>query len=184
MSSKAFRVFNKRTRRIEENLHIEFLENKAIVQGAGPNWLFDIDSLTKSMNYMLVDAGTNSTNLSGSGNPNSTASTFDPSAEQMETLIVESPIPTVSSLVLTACLNDSSKTSSEARLVSKRVANQDETQSLDNILSLTNRFDEILGVSTSSDEITGVEADIRNMETSISASPTPTLHQKIGPALL
>nr|GFC59246.1 ribonuclease H-like domain-containing protein [Tanacetum cinerariifolium] len=65
MSSKAFRVFNKRTRRVEENLHVEFLENKGIEQGAGPNWLFDIDSLTKSMNYVPVDAGTNSTNLSG-----------------------------------------------------------------------------------------------------------------------
>nr|GEW31143.1 retrovirus-related Pol polyprotein from transposon TNT 1-94 [Tanacetum cinerariifolium] len=77
----------------------------------------------------------------------------------METLIVESPIPTVSSPVLTACVNDSSKPSSEARLFSKRVANQEETPSLDNILSLTNRFDDILGVSTSSDEIIGVKAD-------------------------
>nr|GFC17923.1 putative ribonuclease H-like domain-containing protein [Tanacetum cinerariifolium] len=34
----------------------------------------------------------------GSRNPNSTASTFNPLAEQMETLTVESPIPTVSSL--------------------------------------------------------------------------------------
>nr|GEW02893.1 ribonuclease H-like domain-containing protein [Tanacetum cinerariifolium] len=65
MSSKAFRVFNKRTRRVEEDLHIEFLENKAIEKGTSPNWLFDIDSLTKSMNYVPVDAGTNSTNLSG-----------------------------------------------------------------------------------------------------------------------
>nr|GEZ61131.1 hypothetical protein [Tanacetum cinerariifolium] len=65
MSSKAFRVFNKRTRMVEENLHVEFLENKAIEQGVGPNWLFDIDSLTKSMNYVPVDACTNSTNLSG-----------------------------------------------------------------------------------------------------------------------
>nr|GEZ09169.1 hypothetical protein [Tanacetum cinerariifolium] len=65
MSSKAFRVFNKRTRRVEENLHVEFLENKAIGKGAGPNWLFDIDILTKSMNYVPVDAGTLSTNLSG-----------------------------------------------------------------------------------------------------------------------
>nr|GFD16732.1 ribonuclease H-like domain-containing protein [Tanacetum cinerariifolium] len=32
MSSKAFRVFNKRTRRVEENLHVEFLENKGIEQ--------------------------------------------------------------------------------------------------------------------------------------------------------
>nr|GEY81381.1 ribonuclease H-like domain-containing protein [Tanacetum cinerariifolium] len=65
MSNKAFRVFNKRTRRVEENLHVEFLENKVIEQGAGPNWLFDIDSLTKSINYVPVDAGTISTNHSG-----------------------------------------------------------------------------------------------------------------------
>nr|GFA17876.1 hypothetical protein [Tanacetum cinerariifolium] len=65
MSSKAFKVFNKRTRRVEENLHVEFLENKAIKKCVGPNWLFDIDSLTKSMNYVPVDAGTNSTNFSG-----------------------------------------------------------------------------------------------------------------------
>nr|GFC35560.1 retrovirus-related Pol polyprotein from transposon TNT 1-94 [Tanacetum cinerariifolium] len=64
MFSKAFSMFNKRTRRVEENLHVEFLENNVIEQGAGPNWLFDIDSLTKSMNYVPVDAGTNSTNLS------------------------------------------------------------------------------------------------------------------------
>nr|GFC69721.1 hypothetical protein [Tanacetum cinerariifolium] len=95
----------------------------------------------------------------GSGNPNPTDSTFNPPAEQMETLTVESPILTVSSPVPTACLNDSSEPSSEARLVSKRVANQEETPSLDNILSLTNRFDDILKVSTSSDEIIGVEAD-------------------------
>nr|GFC91684.1 hypothetical protein [Tanacetum cinerariifolium] len=58
--------------------------------------------------------------------------------DQIETLIVESLIPTVSSPVLTACLNDSPEPSSEARLISKRVANQEETPSLDNILSLTN----------------------------------------------
>nr|GEV15621.1 hypothetical protein [Tanacetum cinerariifolium] len=40
-------------------------ENKAIEKGSGPNWLFDMDSLTKSMNSVLVDAGTISTNLSG-----------------------------------------------------------------------------------------------------------------------
>nr|GFB76254.1 hypothetical protein [Tanacetum cinerariifolium] len=184
MSSKAFRVFNKRTRRVEENLHVEFLENKAIEQGDSPNWLFDIDSLTKSLNYVPVDAGTNSTNFlgtkdaanqevkknesslryivlpnwahdallestlskpyeesssqvpDGSGNHNPTDSTFNPPAEQMETLTVESPIPTVSSPVPTACLNNSSEPSNE---------------------------------------IIRVEADVSNMETSISASPTPTL---------
>nr|GFA82424.1 retrovirus-related Pol polyprotein from transposon TNT 1-94 [Tanacetum cinerariifolium] len=184
MSSKAFRVFNKRTRRVEENLHVEFLENKAIEKGSGPNWLFDIDSLTKSMNYVPVDAGTITTNLSGtkdaarqevkkdvsylryialpnwahdallefsssqpqdhcstevpegSGNSYLTASTSNPPADQIEILKVETPIPTVSSSIPTAYSTDSQELSSDARLISKRVANQVETPSLDNILSL------------------------------------------------
>nr|GFC76190.1 ribonuclease H-like domain-containing protein [Tanacetum cinerariifolium] len=170
MSSKAFRVFNKRTRMVEENLHVEFLENKAIEKGTGPNWLFDIDYLTKSMNYVPVDAVPE-----GSGNPNPTASISNPPADQMETLTVETHIPTVSSPVLTAYSTDSQEPSSDARLISKRVSNQEETPSLDNILSLTNRFEDILRVTTNSAESNGVEADISNMETAITASPTPTL---------
>ncbi|GKB83709.1 putative ribonuclease H-like domain-containing protein, partial [Tanacetum coccineum] len=56
LSSKAFRVYNTRTRRVEENLHIGFLENKPMIEGNGPKWLFDIDSLTQSMNYVPVTA--------------------------------------------------------------------------------------------------------------------------------
>ncbi|GKC76504.1 putative ribonuclease H-like domain-containing protein, partial [Tanacetum coccineum] len=58
LSSKAFRVYNTRTKRVEENLHIGFLENKPMIEGNGPKWLFDIDSLTQSMNYVPVAAGT------------------------------------------------------------------------------------------------------------------------------
>nr|GEX47041.1 putative ribonuclease H-like domain-containing protein [Tanacetum cinerariifolium] len=66
LSSKAFRVFNKRTKKIEENLRVDFLENKSIEKGTGPDWLFDIDTLTNSMNYVpVVVAGTSSTNISG-----------------------------------------------------------------------------------------------------------------------
>ncbi|GJS13726.1 putative ribonuclease H-like domain-containing protein [Tanacetum coccineum] len=61
LCSKAFRVYNTRTRRVEENLHIGFLENKPMIEGNGPKWLFDIDSLTQSMNYVLVTAGIIST---------------------------------------------------------------------------------------------------------------------------
>ncbi|GKB65547.1 retrovirus-related pol polyprotein from transposon TNT 1-94 [Tanacetum coccineum] len=61
VNSKAFRVFNSRTRKVEENMHIKFLENKSNVVGSGPEWLFDIDSLIKSMNYKPVTAG-NQTN--------------------------------------------------------------------------------------------------------------------------
>nr|GEZ41911.1 hypothetical protein [Tanacetum cinerariifolium] len=59
--SKAFRVFNSRTRIIQETLHVNFLENKHNVAGTGPTWLFDIDSLTRTMNYQPVQAG-NQTN--------------------------------------------------------------------------------------------------------------------------
>nr|GEV35241.1 ribonuclease H-like domain-containing protein [Tanacetum cinerariifolium] len=56
LNSKAFRVYNLRTRKVEENLHIRFLEDKHIVVGHGPKWLFDIDMLTTSMNYVPVTA--------------------------------------------------------------------------------------------------------------------------------
>nr|GEZ57102.1 hypothetical protein [Tanacetum cinerariifolium] len=49
--SKAFRVFNSKTRIVQETLHVNFMENKPNVTGAGPAWLFDIDSLTQQMNY-------------------------------------------------------------------------------------------------------------------------------------
>ncbi|GJT69374.1 hypothetical protein Tco_1028660 [Tanacetum coccineum] len=38
-SSKAFRVYNKRTKRVEENLHINFLKDQPNVAGTGPNWI-------------------------------------------------------------------------------------------------------------------------------------------------
>nr|GEX34875.1 hypothetical protein [Tanacetum cinerariifolium] len=238
MTSKAFRVFNNRTKRVEENLHVDLLENKPIEKGSGPNWLFDIDSLTNFMNYVpVVVAGTNSTNFSGtkeaagqdmkkdvsslryivlqnwfykahlesstsnaqdacnadapesSRNSNSTATSTNPPADHMETLAVETLILTLSSPVLTACLNDSLEPSSDTRLISKRVTSHDDTPSLDNILNLTNRFGDIIGVTTNSDESNGVTADLGNMKYNISASPTLTLkiykdhpkNQIIGP---
>nr|GFA85065.1 hypothetical protein [Tanacetum cinerariifolium] len=115
---KAFRVFNKRTRRVEENLHIEFLENGAIEKGTKDAAYQEVKKDVSSLRYIVL--------------PN---------------------------WAHDALLESSSK----------------ETPSLDNILSLKNRFEDILGVTTSSDETIEVEADVSNMETSISASPTPTL---------
>ncbi|GJS61267.1 ribonuclease H-like domain-containing protein [Tanacetum coccineum] len=65
INSQAFRVFNTRTRKVEENLHITFLENKPNVAGSGPGWLFHIDLLKNSMNYEPVTAG-NQTNRNAS----------------------------------------------------------------------------------------------------------------------
>ncbi|GKA72803.1 ribonuclease H-like domain-containing protein [Tanacetum coccineum] len=73
-SSKAFRVYNKRTKRVEENLHINFLEDQPNVTRTGPNWMFNLDFLTNSMNYIPVsienqvnmDAGTQDSYVGGS----------------------------------------------------------------------------------------------------------------------
>nr|GEY16905.1 putative ribonuclease H-like domain-containing protein [Tanacetum cinerariifolium] len=65
MNSKAFRVFNSRTRIVEETLHVTFLENKPNVAGSEPTWLFDIDTLTKSMNYKPIVAGNQSDGSAG-----------------------------------------------------------------------------------------------------------------------
>ncbi|GJW20239.1 putative ribonuclease H-like domain-containing protein [Tanacetum coccineum] len=65
VNSKAFRVFNSRTRIVEETLHITFLENKPNVVESGPTRLFNIDTLTKSMNYKPVIAGNQSNGNAG-----------------------------------------------------------------------------------------------------------------------
>nr|GEV42498.1 putative ribonuclease H-like domain-containing protein [Tanacetum cinerariifolium] len=65
VSTKAFRVFNSRTHIVQETLHVNFLENKPNVAGSGPTWLFDIDTLTKTMNYQPVTAGNRSNPSAG-----------------------------------------------------------------------------------------------------------------------
>nr|GFC56880.1 ribonuclease H-like domain-containing protein [Tanacetum cinerariifolium] len=37
-------------------MHVNFMENKPNVAGSGPAWLFDVDSLTRTMNYHPVIA--------------------------------------------------------------------------------------------------------------------------------
>nr|GFC45058.1 hypothetical protein [Tanacetum cinerariifolium] len=53
-ANKAFRVFNSRTRIVQESLHVNFMENKPNVASSCPAWLFHIDSLTQTMNYHPV----------------------------------------------------------------------------------------------------------------------------------
>nr|GEY75908.1 putative ribonuclease H-like domain-containing protein [Tanacetum cinerariifolium] len=65
MNSKAFRVFNSRTRIVQETLHVNFLENKPNVAGTGPTWLFDIDSPTRTMNYQPITVGNQSNPSAG-----------------------------------------------------------------------------------------------------------------------
>ncbi|GJR81428.1 putative ribonuclease H-like domain-containing protein [Tanacetum coccineum] len=60
LNSEAFRVFNSRTRIVEENLHIRFSESTPNDVGSGLDWLFDIDALTRTLNYEPIVTGTQS----------------------------------------------------------------------------------------------------------------------------
>nr|GFB51087.1 ribonuclease H-like domain-containing protein [Tanacetum cinerariifolium]GFB51113.1 ribonuclease H-like domain-containing protein [Tanacetum cinerariifolium] len=65
LNSKAFRVFNSRTRIVEENLHIRFSENTTNVVRSRPDWLLDIDALTRIMNYEPIVADPKSSHDDG-----------------------------------------------------------------------------------------------------------------------
>ncbi|GKF02445.1 putative ribonuclease H-like domain-containing protein, partial [Tanacetum coccineum] len=86
-NSKAFRVFNSRTRIVEKNLHVKFGEETPNIVGNRPNWLFDIDAQTKSMNYEPVVAGNQSNGIAHTkeyGNTSKARDTKDPENEDSE----------------------------------------------------------------------------------------------------
>ncbi|GKE40885.1 putative ribonuclease H-like domain-containing protein, partial [Tanacetum coccineum] len=100
LNSKAYMVYNLVTKRVEVNLHVNFLEDKPNVKGVGYRWMFDIDYLTDSMNYILVSlenqanphAGTSEvTNSAGnSQTPNDNAS--EEKDDDAELIVVPSAV--------------------------------------------------------------------------------------------
>ncbi|GJT63205.1 putative ribonuclease H-like domain-containing protein [Tanacetum coccineum] len=100
LNSKVYRVYNLVTKRVEVNLHVNFLEDKPNVKGVGYRWMFDIEYLTDSMNYIPVSlenqanphAGTSEvTNSAGtSQTPNANAS--EEKDEDAELIVVPSAI--------------------------------------------------------------------------------------------
>ncbi|GKA58718.1 ribonuclease H-like domain-containing protein [Tanacetum coccineum] len=81
-NSKAFKVFNSRTRLVEENLHVKFNDNTPNIAGSGPKWLFDIDAVTKSINYEPVVAGNQSMVMQVQSSKDSSDDGFKPSGEE------------------------------------------------------------------------------------------------------
>ncbi|GJY24833.1 putative ribonuclease H-like domain-containing protein [Tanacetum coccineum] len=55
LSSKAFRVYNTRTKKVEENLHVGFLENKSMLEGKGAQG--DLNADTSYFDSLLKDVG-------------------------------------------------------------------------------------------------------------------------------
>ncbi|GJZ72675.1 putative ribonuclease H-like domain-containing protein [Tanacetum coccineum] len=55
-NSKGFRVYNRVTRKVQDCLHVNFLENQMNQKGKGPDWMFDLDILF-FMNYFPFQFG-------------------------------------------------------------------------------------------------------------------------------
>ncbi|GKA12814.1 ribonuclease H-like domain-containing protein [Tanacetum coccineum] len=181
LNSKSFRVFNIRTRIVEENLHIRFSESTPNVVGSGPDWLFGIDALTRIMNFEPIVIGTLSNGFAStkaSDNAGQTSKetrrgkdyillplwTADPPLEKDEVHDQEknddvnstNKVNTVSSTVNIAGINELNVVSSDEFLDDLDMPTLEEID------------------YSSNDKDVGAEADMNNLNTTIPVSLIPT----------
>nr|GEV08080.1 ribonuclease H-like domain-containing protein [Tanacetum cinerariifolium] len=112
ISSKANRVYNLVSRKIEETMNLIFLENKPFVAGTSQAWMFDTNYLTDSLNYSRVSS-TNLTAGSQGAKPYNAGSQEDDSDsdDEPDVLIIHStPTPVVPIVDEATTQNDGTKT--------------------------------------------------------------------------
>ncbi|GJT64711.1 putative ribonuclease H-like domain-containing protein [Tanacetum coccineum] len=180
LNSKAFKVFNSRTRIVEENLHIRFSESTPNALGSGPDWLFDIDALTRIMNYEPIVAGTQSngfasTKASDNADPKSSHDDRSKPSSDDGNKVDEDPRKD------SEC-NDQEK---EYNVNSTNTVNATDTNEVNTVggkTSIELPFDPNMSALEDvsifdflrDDDDVGAEADINNLDTTIQVSPIPT----------
>nr|GEX59182.1 retrovirus-related Pol polyprotein from transposon TNT 1-94 [Tanacetum cinerariifolium] len=176
-ASKAFRVFNSRTRIVHETLQINFLENQPNVARSGPTWLFDIDTLTQSMNYQPVVAG---------NQPNSSAGI----QENLNACKVGKEIVSTQQYMLLSLCSTGSKDPQNTDVDATFDVKENEVNSASapittvepnstnstNSFNAAGPFDNVVSPNFEIDDEVdvGAEVDFSNLEISIAASPIPT----------
>ncbi|GJZ51426.1 putative ribonuclease H-like domain-containing protein [Tanacetum coccineum] len=190
-NSKVYMVFNNRTRIVEENLHVKFSEETPNIAGNGPNWLFDINAITISMNYKLVVA-----EYQTNGNVG-TKENID-AGQDGKKIVPDQKYILLPFLTSGPSLSKNSEVpnTEEPRVNQENDANVNNTNNI-NIVSLTisaadienNAVDEniVYGciddpnmpnleeiVYSDDDEEVGAEADMNNLATNVPVSPIPT----------
>ncbi|GJV39070.1 putative ribonuclease H-like domain-containing protein, partial [Tanacetum coccineum] len=172
LNSKAFRVFNSRTRIVKENLHIRFRENIPNVVGSEPDWLFNIDALTITMNYEPIVIGTL---FNGFADPKSSQDDGSKPSSDDGKKVHDDPREESES-------NDQEKDDNVKSTNNVNAASINEVIVVSEIMSIELPNDpnmpaledvSILEFS-SNDEDVGSEADINNMDTTIQVRPIPT----------
>nr|GEW16132.1 hypothetical protein [Tanacetum cinerariifolium] len=169
--NKAFRVFNSRTKIVEENLHIRFSESTPNVVGSASDWLFDIDALIKIMNYEPIVADPKSSNDDGSkpSSDNEKKVDEDPrkenecnDQEKKDNVNITNNVTTVSSTVNTAGTN-------RVNAVGENISIELQFDPNMSALEYVSTFD-----FSRDDEHDGAVADMNNLDTTIQVSPIPT----------
>ncbi|GJS30719.1 putative ribonuclease H-like domain-containing protein [Tanacetum coccineum] len=184
-NSKAYKVFNSRTRIVEENLHVKFSEETPNITGNRPNWIFDMDALTISMNYKPVIAR-NQTNSNAGTKENIDA------GQARKKIVPDQEYILLPLLTFDPSLSKSSKDSPDARFKPSReeekidsehpenkdskVPNTEEprvNQEQDANVNITNNINTVslTIVYYDDDEEVGTEADMNNLATTVPVSP-------------
>ncbi|GJR70801.1 putative ribonuclease H-like domain-containing protein [Tanacetum coccineum] len=188
LNSKAYRVYNLVTKRVEVNLHVNFLKEKTNVKGVGYRWMFDIDYLTDSMNYIPVSleiqakphAGTSAvTNHAGTseetnsaGTPHTNASEEEDEAEEL--IIVPTAVQHTAAKVGTRKPSTNSKKEefNTGKFDASQHADPDDSDMPE--LEIFNGPKQGIFDEASYDE-EGVVTDFNNLPTEVAVSPIPTL---------
>ncbi|GJX42831.1 ribonuclease H-like domain-containing protein [Tanacetum coccineum] len=185
--SKAMRVFNKRTRIVKETLNIRFLENAPNVTGNGPDWLFDVDSLIISMNYVPVyilipfcttdllisqgpkdseeDVGMKPTEVNESGSSDKGEEDEQDTRSEFERLIQQEKHTNINAAKASNAFEDH---------LFERFSPFKNAFALPHIPNVFSIDDTRIFSNAYADENVGAEADLKNLETTMNVSPIPT----------
>ncbi|GJS73483.1 retrovirus-related pol polyprotein from transposon TNT 1-94 [Tanacetum coccineum] len=180
LNSKAFRVFNSRTRIVEENLHIRFSGNTSNVVGSGPDWLFDIDTLTRTINYEPIVAGTQSNGFAGTKESDNVGQARKETEPVKNYILLplwtvdlpfsHDPKSSHDDGFKPSC-DDGKKVDEDPRKESE--CNDQEKE--DNVNNTNNvNAASTYEVNVVDNEDDGAEADMNNLDTTIQVSPIPT----------
>ncbi|GKB55537.1 uncharacterized mitochondrial protein-like protein [Tanacetum coccineum] len=184
LNSKAFRVFNSRTKIVEENLHIRFSESTPNVVGSGPDWLFDIDALTRTMNYEPIVAGTQSNGFAGTKASNNAGQARKETEPVKDYILLPlwTADPPYSQDPKNSHDDGSKPSSDDGKKVDEDPRKDSEFNAVGGKTSIELPFDPNMPALedynlfdlSRDDEDHGAEADMNNLNTTIQVSPIPT----------
>ncbi|GJT16994.1 putative ribonuclease H-like domain-containing protein [Tanacetum coccineum] len=151
--------------KVEENLHITFLENKPNVIGSRPDWLFDIDLLTNSMNYEPVTVE-NQTNKNAEGDQN-----VQDFRAELDNFLVQQKQGYANNTNRVFIVSPSVSAAGESFTNADDLSTDPLMPDLEDTADLLNTS---IFSGAYDDDDEGAEDDLNNLETTMNVSPIPT----------